>query len=184
MALLSSLKRTDAAKAEAAEYLKVSADPVAAAKALAILLPADDASLCCGLSAQQVLDGYKAMLRTKDGRVNVALLLQLTDQLTKGGGARPLVVSDEAKALAEKLAGAPLAAFIVPLLKGDYAAAVKEGYIRVKASAADAEYVGWVNATAGAIRCMDQHYNGRALDFIKFLNGTAGTNPVAEMVGK
>lgn len=184
MTLLASLKRTDDLRAEAVEYLKVATDPAASANALSVALPANDASLCCGLTAQQVLDGYKLMLRGKDARLNAPTLLKLADQLTKGGDDRPLVVTDEAKVLAGKLAGSPVEKFIVPLLTGDYASAIKEGYARAKGATGDTDYVNWVNATAGAIRCMDQHYNGRALDFIKFLNGTAGTNPVAEMVGK
>ena len=184
MKLLASQKRNDDLRAETVEYFKVVTDPMAAARALQTVLPANDASLCCGLTAQEVLDGYKVMLRGKDARLNPQVLTKLAEQLTKGGDARPLVVTDEAKALAGKLAGAPLEKFIVPLLQGDYASAIKEGYARAKASTVDADYVRWVNATAGAVRCMDQCYNGRALDFITFLNGATDVNPVAGVIGE
>ena len=129
-----------------------------------------------------MLDGRKLELRRAAGRLNSQELLALADQLTKGGSARPLVISDDAKALADTLAAAPLASFIVPLLKGDYPAAFREAYDRAKASDDDRAYVGWINAAAGAIRCMEQHYNGKALEFIKFVNGTVATNPVADWV--
>jgi len=184
VALLVTLKRTDDLKAEALEYLKVAGDVAAATKALAHVLPTDDVALCCGLSAQQVLDGRKLQLRKAEGKLNSATLLALADQLTKGGEARPLRISDEAKALAGTLKDAPLAAFIVPLLEGDYPAAFREAYARAKAAETDAAYVGWVNAAAGALRCHEQHYNGKALEFVKFVNGTVAANPAADIVGQ
>ncbi len=174
--------RPDQAKAEAVEYLKIATDPAAAVKVLPVLLPANDASLCAGLTAQQVVDGYKIYLRKTDPRQNAAALTGLANQLTKGGDARPLVVTDEAKALAAKLAGAPLAAYIVPLLTGDYQAATKAAYGKITGAPDDVAYVQWVNATAAAVRCMDRCYNGRAVDFVKFINGTGQTNPIAGVV--
>jgi len=182
LALMVQLKRMGDLKAEATEYLKVAADPAGATKALAHALPTDDAALCCGLTAQQVLDGRKLELRKVEGKLNSQALLALADQLTKGGTARPLTISDDARSLAETLAGAPLAAFLVPLLKGEYPAAFREAYARAKAAESDRDYVAWVNAAAGAIRCMEQHYNGKALEFVKFVNGTVATNPVADLV--
>ena len=182
LGLMVQLKRIDDLKAEAIEYLKVAADPAGATRALAYVLPADDAALCCGLTAQQVLDGRKLELRRVAGKLNSQALLALADQLTKGGTARPLVISDDARNLADTLAGAPLAAFIVPLLRGEYPAAFREAYARAKAAESDGDYVAWINAAAGAIRCMEQHYNGKALEFVKFVNGTVATNPVADLV--
>ena len=182
LALMVTLKRMGDLKAEATEYLKVAADPAGATKALAHVLPTDDAALCCGLTAQQVLDGRKLELRRVAGKLNSQALLALADQLTKGGTARPLAISDDARSLADKLAGAPLAAFLIPLLRGEYPAAFREAYARAKAAESDKDYVAWVNAAAGAIRCMEQHYNGKALEFVKFVNGTVATNPVADMV--
>ena len=75
-----------------------------------------------------------------------------------------------------------MAAFLVPLLRGEYPAAFREAYARAKAAETDRDYVAWVNAAAGAIRCMEQHYNGKALEFVKFVNGTVATNPVADLV--
>jgi len=182
LALMVQIKRMGELKAEATEYMKVATDPAAATKALAYALPTDDAALCCGLTAQQVLDGRKLELRKVAGKLNSQMLLALADQLTKGGTARPLAISDDARSLAETLAGAPLAAFLIPLLKGEYSAAFREAYTRAKAAESDRDYVAWVNAAAGAIRCMEQHYNGKALEFVKFVNGTVATNPVADMV--
>ncbi len=184
MDLLSSIKRADALKAESVEYLKVATDPIGAARALANVLPADDSSLCVGLSAQQVLDGVKLMLRAKDAKVNGAVLLAIANQLTKGGDTRPLRVSDEAKALSVTLKDAPLAKYLSPLLTGDYTAAIKESYAQAKASASDSFYTAWVNATAGAIRARDQYYNGAAIDFVKFINGAAEVNPIAGVLGQ
>jgi len=182
LGLMVQLKRMGDLKAEATEYLKVATDPAAATKALAYALPTDDVALCCGLTAQHVLDGRKLELRRVAGKLNSQMLLALADQLTKGGTARPLAISDDAKTLAETVAGAPLAALLVPLLKGDYPAAFREAYARAKAAETDRDYVAWVNAAAGAIRCMEQHYNGKALEFVKFVNGTVATNPVADLV--
>jgi hypothetical protein len=182
LALMVNLKRMGDLKAEATEYLKVATDPAGATKALAHVLPTDDVALCCGLTAQQVLDGRKLELRRVEGKLNSQMLLALADQLTKGGTARPLAISDDAKALADTLTGAPLAAFLIPLLRGEYPAAFREAYARAKAAENDRDYVAWVNAAAGAIRCMEQHYNGKALEFVKFVNGTVATNPVADLV--
>jgi hypothetical protein len=184
MTLLVALKRTEDLKGEALEYLKVSRDVVLATRALAHILPADDVALCCGLTAQQVLDGRKLQLRKTEGRLHSQKLLALADQLTKGGSARPLRVSDEAKALAENLKDAPLSAWLVPLLKGEHAAAYREAYARAKAAETDADYVTWINSAAGAIRCREQHYNGKALEFIHFVNGKTAINPVADMVSQ
>ena len=76
---------------------------------------------------------------------------------------------------------APLAGFLQPLLAGDYKAAFRRAYTQAKVAETDAEYILWINAAAGAIRCADQCYNGRALRFIQYVNGTTETNPVAEM---
>jgi len=182
LALVIQLKRTSDFKAEATEYLRVATDPAGATKALAHALPTDDVALCCGLTAQQVLDGRKLELRRVAGKLNSQMLLALADQLTKGGPARPLAISDDARSLADTLVGSPLASFLVPLLKGEYPAAFREAYARAKAAETDRDYVAWVNAAAGAIRCMEQHYNGKALEFVKFVNGTVPTNPVADLV--
>jgi len=182
LALMVQLKRMGDLKAEATEYLKVATDLVGATKALAHALPTDDAALCCGLTAQQVLDGRKLELRRIAGKLNSQALLALADQLTKGGTARPLAIGDDARSLAETLAGAPLASFLIPLLRGEYPAAFRAAYARAKAADNDRDYVAWVSAAAGAIRCMEQHYNGKALEFVKFVNGTVATNPVADLV--
>jgi len=177
------LRRTDDAAAEALEFVKVATHPVQAANALQYLLPGGDVSLCVGLTAQQVLDGYKVSLRRDTGRLNAESLVALANQLTKGGTARPLVVTDAAKALAAQLgdADAPLAEFLQPLLHGDHAGAFRVAYARAKAAENDADYIVWINAAAGTIRCVDQHYNGRALDFVRFINGELNTNPAADL---
>jgi len=174
------LKRTDTIPDAALEFIKISSDPVKAANALQYLLPGDDVALCAGLTAQQVLDARKTELRRSTGRLAPNVLTALANQLTKGGDAKPLRVSDEAKALAAKFDGAPLAGYLQPLLNGEHKAAFRYAYARAKASDVDGEYVLWINAAAGAIRCADQHYNGRALKFIQYVNGTTDTNPVAD----
>jgi len=177
------LRRADAATAEALEFVKVATHPMQAANAIQHLLPGGDVSLCVGLTAQQVLDGYKISLRRDTGRLNSESLVALANQLTKGGTGRPLVVTDAAKALAAQLgdADAPLAEFLQPLLCGDHAEAFRVAYARAKAAENDADYIMWINAAAGAIRCVDQHYNGRALDFVRFINGELDTNPAADL---
>jgi len=178
------LRRTDAAAAEAMEYVKVSTHPMQAASALQHLLPGNDAALCAGLTAQQVLDGYKLAMRRDTGRLNSESLVVLANQLTKGGTARPLVVTDAAKALAAQLDDTPLAAYLQPLLRGDHAEAFRVAYARAKTTEHDSEYVVWINAAAGAIRCVDQHYNGRTVEFIRWINGDINTNPVANLEEK
>jgi len=178
---LVALKRTDAIPDVALEYVKVSTNPVQAANALQYLLPGDDVALCVGLTAQQVLDARKTELRRSTGRLAPDVLVTLANQLTKGGDARPLRVSDEAKALADTLDSTPLAGYFQPLLRGDHKAAFRYAYAKAKAAEIDGEYVWWINAAAGVIRCADQCYNGRALTFIQYINGTSDTNPAADM---
>jgi len=179
---LVALKRTDAIPAMALEYVKVSTDPMKAASILQYLLPGDDVALCVGLTAQQVLDARKTELRRSTGRLAPGVLVTLANQLTKGGNDKPLRVSDEAKALADKLDSTPLAGYFQPLLRGDHKAAFRYAYGQAKTSEIDGEYVLWINAAAGAIRCADQCYNGRALKFIQYVNGTSDAFPVADMV--
>ena len=178
---LVALKRTDAIGGAALEYVKVSADPIKAANALQYLLPGDDVALCVGLTAQQVLDARKFELRRSTGRLAPDVLVALANQLTKGGDDRPLRVSAEAKALANELDDTPLAGYLQPLLRGDYKVAFRYAYTQAKASEADGEYILWINAATGVIRCADQCYNGRALAFIQYINGTTDTNPVADI---
>ena len=182
MELLASLGRSDECAAEAVELLKVAEDPSQAMKAFAHALPADDVSLCAGLSAQQVLDGYKVLLRRRDGRLNTKAAAELATQLTTGGEARPLRVSDEAKALAPALKDAPLEGLLTPLLEGDHAKAFRYAFARARATSKDGEYIKWINAAAGALRCMEQSYNGKALQFVRYVNGELEDNPVAELM--
>ncbi len=170
--------------AEAKELLKVTDDPTAALAALRYVLPAGDVSLCAGLTAQQLLDNYKVMLRKQTGQLNTAALLALSNQLTKGGEARPMTVSDEAKALADQQKDAPLSAFLTPLLTGDHAAAFKFAYAKARDTTDDAAYIAWINAASGCLRCLEQCYNGKALDFIQYVNGKATTNPAADLVNQ
>jgi hypothetical protein len=176
------LRQADAAAAEALEYVKVATHPLQAAGAFQYLVPGNDASLCAGLTAQQVLDGYKLALRRETGRLNTEALAALANQLTKGGTARPLVVTDAAKVLAEKLDDAPLAAYLQPLLRGDHAEAFGVAYCWAKGvEGSDAEHALWINAAAAAIRCVDQHYNGRALEFVRWIKHETDTNPAADL---
>ena len=179
--LLAYLRRADAAAVEALEYVKISTHPMYATAAMQHLLPGDDVALCVGLTAQQVLDARKTELRRSTGRLAPNVLTALANQLTKGGDERPLRVSDEAKALADKLGDAPLAGYLQPLLRGDHKAAFRYAYARAKAADTDADYVTWINAAAGAIRCADQCYNSRALQFIQYVNGTTDTNPATDL---
>jgi thioredoxin-like negative regulator of GroEL len=180
--LLVDLDRTEAAQAEAREYLKVGDDPLRAVEAIVLLLPVDDVTRCCELSAQEVLNGIKLDLRKRTGRINRDQLAALASQLTEGGDARPLRVSDEARALAAELAGAPLADFLVPLLTGEHARAFRIAYGRARASQSDSDYIRWIKAAAGALRCHEQHYNGTALEFVKYVNNERPDNPAAALL--
>jgi hypothetical protein len=179
---LAALKRTDDIPAAVLAYLAVSTSPVQAVAALQNVLPGDDAALCAGLTAQKMLDGYKIEVRRSTGRNVPAMMVTLANQLTKGGDDRPLRVSDEAKALADKLDSAPLAAYLQPLLRGDYKSAFKFAYTQAKSADTDPDYIVWINAAAGVIRCADQCYNGRALGFIRYVNGDDNTNPATELL--
>jgi hypothetical protein len=180
--LLVDLDRGEAAKAEAREYLKVGEDPLRAVEAMVLLLPVEDVTRCCELSAQEVLNGIKLDLRKRTGRINRDQLAALATQLTEGGDARPLKVTDEARALAGELADAPLADFLVPLLTGEHAKAFGVAYARARASQSDTDYIRWIKAAAGALRCHEQHYNGTALEFVKFVNNERADNPAAALL--
>jgi len=182
--ILAGVDRPDQRRAEAAAYLKVATDPDAALDVLPLALPPDDVALCAAIRAQKVFDGVKLSLRRETGRLHPETLAGLAEQLTRGGEARPLRISHEARQLAAGLtdAQAPLANYLASLLSGDYASAFNAAYRRAKQAESDGRYVDWIRAAAGAIRAHDQHYNGRALAFIRFVNGESDQNPVEEWV--
>lgn len=164
----------------AVEFAMTTESPVRAAIALRFILPSDDVSLCAGATAQQIVNGYKFDMRRKTGQVGNVQLLALANQLVRGGNARPLRVSPESLAMSDKLTESPLAEFLVPLLRGDHRTAFEYAFDRAKHAEQDDEYVQWINAAVGAIRCMDQCYNGRALEFVQYINGKTDVNPMDE----
>ncbi len=184
LAILAGVDRPDQHRAEAVAYLKVVTDPQAALQTLPVVLPPDDAALCAAVRAQKVFNGVKLSLRRDTGRLHPETLTGLAEQLTRGGDARPLRISDEARQLATGLtdAQAPLADYLANLLSGEYAAAFNAAYRRAKQVNSDRRYIDWIRAAAGAIRAQDQHYNGRALAFIRYVNGESDENPVKEWV--
>jgi hypothetical protein len=186
LGILRSAKRTEAARAEARQLLLATDNPADAMDALELLLPPDDVTLAAARTAQQLLDGIKLDLRGKAGKINAEHLSRIARQLTEGGEDRPLRLSDQAGQLAQAVAAsqAPLKVYLAALLGGDYPAAFAEAYAQAKSARDDRLYVAWIKAAAGAVRCNDQHYNGRALGFLRFINGDQAENPLAQWVSQ
>ena len=180
--ILTGTDRAAQTRAEAVAFLKVATSPEEALEALPLALPPGDVALCAAQNAQAVFNGVKLSVRRKTGRLQRQALVALAEQLTQGGDARPLTVSDRAGDLAEELtaAKAPLAGYLSNLLSGDYPAAWRAAFAAAREAESDGLYIAWIEAAAGAIRCHDQHYNGRALQFVRYVNGETAENPLAE----
>ena len=138
-------------------------------------------------TAQAVLTGYRAALAAKEGRVRVEALQAMADQLTRGGGQKVLAVSDGEKALAAKLASAPAFAlqdWYVAMLGGRYAKAARLAFENSKQAEGDLAFGRWVLSVSAAVRCLDQCYNGRALEYVKWVNGdkSVTANPIADLL--
>jgi hypothetical protein len=149
---------------------------------LSAVVPEDSAMQLAYASAQTSLDRFKAASKRKEGRINSVLLTSVAEQLDKGGDARPFSsasLSPEVVAAAE---ASPIKDYLVPMVKGDYKAAIKAAYARAMATDSDVEYKRWIETTAATVRCLDQCYNQRALQFIRWANSEVDVNPIADVL--
>jgi len=92
-----------------------------------------------------------------------------------------LKVTDKAKALATQI-GVDKNPYLANLLNGNHSAAFRIAWANAQSSEDEKQYIRWIEAAAGAIRCHDQHYNGRAIEFVKFVNGEIEENPVTDLM--
>jgi hypothetical protein len=140
-------------------------------------------------SAQDATDRLKIYLRKTTGQLNPDQIASVVNQFTLGTGTKILSVSPQSKSLGDSIAAVntnhlPIAAFYSAMFEGEYPAACQIAFSNAKASSNDSDYVDWIKALSGAVRVNDQCYNGRALDVIKFANGTTNINPVSDLLGE
>ncbi|HHH76105.1 MAG TPA: hypothetical protein ENL03_03660 [Phycisphaerae bacterium] len=175
------IDETDNKKAEEIKYLRVARESRSITKIVIQYLPSDDVALCAFASAQHIVNFTKHDQREKTGLLQTEGLTALANQLADGGDARPLKVTDKSKALAMHI-GVDNNPYLANLLNGNHAAAFRIAWANAKSSKSEGQYIRWIEAAAGAIRCHDQHYNGRAIEFVKFVNGEIEENPVADLM--
>lgn len=183
-AITAVIARADANAATALECAKVVTDPATGLQLLTLLTPKNDA---CQLAynvrgAQAVLNAFKLWLRQQHGQTEANTLNAAAEQLMNGGQERPFIVSPAALAAAAQLQQATLKNLLVPLLVGDYPTAASFAFATAKAQTADAEYIKWIAATTTCIRIADQCWNGRAIQFVQWIRGELGANPVQDLV--
>ena len=166
--------------------LRVRPWPEAAALRLAGI-PENDAVWIGLLPADQVVEQFKQASRRRTGRVDTKKLAALTEQLEKGGEARPFVVSNRAKELAAELpANSPLGKYFKALLAGDYPQAAAIAWHAAHDVYDNNNHAIWVEAVAAAIRCQEQ--SAAAGDaFVAWVKREKGSqpedeNPAAELL--
>ena len=181
MKIYKAIGETDNMKAEGIKYLRVGRKTSDIRGIVIQYLPCEDVALCAFATAQHIVNFTKHDQRKKTGLLHTKGLIALANQLADGGDARPLQVTDKAKALAAQI-GADKNPYLFNLLNGNHAEAFRLAWANAKSSKSDGQYIRWIEAAAGAIRCLEQHYNGRAIEFVKFVNGEIKDNPVTDLM--
>ena len=69
------------------------------------------------------------------------------------------------------------------MVSGSYVAAGKEAFQRASKEKNNDIYANDINQVRAAIIANDLYYNGRALQFVQWINGTTNINPVPEITG-
>jgi len=148
------------------------------------LLPGNDTANLITDNAQQVTNKYLQFIKQSTGRITKENAELFITQLLNGDGNHYLVVTNEAKSLADLIeqSNVSVGPFLTNLLKGNYSAAAKIAFTNAKNSNNTTEYNAWIKCVTYAIRCNDQHYNGRAIAFIKWVNGEIAQNPITDML--
>lgn len=122
-------------------------------------------------------------MRQRTGRIDPDRIETIVDYVINGVGSPPYAGPSP---VTQQLAGALLTSsqsqFVQNLLIGQYAASAQVGYDLMKAAPTDELYAHWARMTARVIRTADQSYNGRALSFFDWINGTLAENPVPDLV--
>jgi hypothetical protein len=150
----------------------------------AINLPETDSAWLYFDTAQNVANKLKIVMRKQTGQLNASQMSNFINQLTHGTGSKVLTVSATSRQLAGLISSdSPLSKMFAQLFSGDYANAAKTAFTSAKSSSDDGLYADWIKALGGVVRVNDQYYNGRALDVIKFANGTTNVNPVVDLLG-
>jgi hypothetical protein len=153
------------------------------------IVPADSSTRLWFDTAQSVTNAYRRRLIARDGRLELPKLKAFADQLVQGGQLRVLGVSDAERSLATKLEQAEafeLQGWFVAMLRGQYATAARIAADKAREANSDADFKRWVLGIAAAVRCLDQCYNGRAMDYVRWVNGDQAVkaNPIADVLAE
>jgi hypothetical protein len=149
-------------------------------------LPPKDAANVAIFKAQLTVDRYSAKVKAAGNSQANAQITTLVNQLTKGGSARPLSVTQEAQDIATAMAGGTGAAcpYLIALFNGDYDGAIRYAQTKVVAAKNPTTLMAWNLAISKALACKEQNYNGTALLYLKWCNDNVGTNPIAGIIGQ
>jgi hypothetical protein len=171
----------------AVAWLQKQTTPTPDRGVLSALVPEASSTRLWFDTAQSVTNAYRRRLIARNGRLELARLKAFADQLVKGGELRALDIGEAEKALAGKVEQAEpfeLQGWFAAMLRGRYAEAARIAAAKTREAENDAAYKRWVLAVAAAVRCLDQCYNGRAMDYVRWVNGDKGieTNPIADVL--
>ena len=67
------------------------------------------------------------------------------------------------------------------MFNGEFVEAAKTAFSKARLCETDADYLMWIDRIRAAIVANDLYYNGRAIDFVKWINGSVATCPVPEL---
>ena len=131
---------------------------------------------CC--NAQTFVDDCKRDIRRKQGRATVSDLAPIVQRIVDGKGPWTSQTSDVSKAFAAKLPDG----YYKQMFNGEFVDAAKTAFGKARLSETDADYLLWIDRVRAAIVANDLYYNGRAIEFIKWINGSVATCPVPELM--
>ena len=130
---------------------------------------------------QEFVDGVKVAIRKANGRVLKGDVQLVVDKIIDGKGNFNMTASAKSKAFGDALAKAGCHDWTSLMFQGKFLEAAKYAYAEAVKAENDTAYVEWSGKLRTSIVCLDQCYNGRALDIVKWLNGDIATCPVPEL---
>ena len=144
--------------------------------------------------ATKYIQGYKAYLRQTTGRATPGDMRAMVNKLISNigdwnpsGGTAAGPVQGKLKASGSGTASfaslLPPNSYSALMVSGSYVAAGKEAFQRASKEKNNDIYANDINQVRAAIIANDLYYNGRALQFVQWINGTTNINPVPEITG-
>ena len=147
-------------------------------------IPANDTIYLSTSSMQTVVRGRVSWNARQPGSIATNDSKTMIDQLTDGGTFRPFETTAEARALAALIDPYDTreAKCMSLLLRGMYPQAARLAWSYAQNEKDRFLFQRWVLTTAAAVRCIDQQYNGRDVEFVKWVNNEIATNPIADIL--